>query len=172
MAEPDWLTVGHIAGTHGIRGEVRVVSRTDFPEVRFAPGTELMLSHPRLEGMVPLTVESFRPHKQGFLVKFREWADINEAEGYKSGTLMVERSKAVDEDEAYYLFEIIGCEAVTTEGEKLGAIVDILQPGANDVWVVRRPGGKDLLLPYIDDVVKDVDVEGKRVVIQWMEGLD
>ncbi|SFS51959.1 ribosome maturation factor RimM [Marininema halotolerans] len=173
MSKPDWLTVGHIAGTHGVRGEVRVVSRTDYPELRFVPDARLILEHPRLKENLSLTVESVRSHQKGYLIRFREWPDLTTAEPYKGGTLLVNRSEGVEgEEDGFYLYEIMGCEVVTTEGESLGTITNILQPGANDVWVVRRPKGKELLIPFIEDVVKEVDVAAKRVTIQWMEGLD
>ena len=113
MNQPEWLKVGQIVGTHGIRGEVRVISRTDFPEERFSPGVRLMLRHPRLESPVPLTVERSRPHKRVLLIKFREWNNINDAEPYKGGELVVEGSEALDLDEGeYYFYQIIGCEVV------------------------------------------------------------
>ncbi|OYD06457.1 ribosome maturation factor RimM [Paludifilum halophilum] len=174
MRKPDWLTVGHIAGTHGIRGGVRVIPRTDFPEVRFAPESQVFLSHPDHEEMLSLTVEDARPHKKGLLVRFQEWTDIDQVEPYKGGTLVVDPADRVEpeEEDAFYLYEIMGCEAVTTDGRTLGVVTDILQPGANDVWVVEKPEGGELLIPFIEDVVKEVDVSAKRVRIQWMEGLE
>ncbi|MDR6227290.1 ribosome maturation factor RimM [Desmospora profundinema] len=174
MGRPEWLVVGHIAGTHGIRGEVRVISRTDYPEVRFAPGSQLLLSQENKEEMLPLTVERSRPHKKGYILQFRDWTDINQSESLKGGTLVVDPEEAVDGgDDEFYFHEILGCEVFTTDGNRVGIITDILQPGANDVWVVRPPeGGRDWLIPYIDDVVQDVDVSAKRVVIHWMEGLE
>ncbi|MNR58654.1 Ribosome maturation factor RimM [compost metagenome] len=76
----------------------------------------------------------------------------------------------LDEDE-YYYHEILGCSVVTAAGEKLGQITEILTPGANHVWVVKRPKGRDLLLPVIDEVVLEVDVENKQVTVELMEGL-
>jgi 16S rRNA processing protein RimM len=174
MDQPEWLVVGYIAGTHGIRGEVRVVSRTDFPEIRFAPGAQLHLSHEGGETMLPLTVERSRPYKKGYILGFHGWTDINQVEPLKGGTLVVGRDEAVSgEDDAFYIHEILGCAVFTTEGELLGTITDILQPGANDVWVVRpAEGGRDWLIPYIDDVVLRVEPTNKRVVIQWMDGLE
>lgn len=174
MNRPDWLTVGYIAGTHGIRGEVRIIPRTDYPEVRFASGAKVYLSIEGQDRMMPLTVEKARPHKQGLLIRFREWTDIDQAESHKGGTLVVNRSEGMvlDEEDAFYLYEIIGCRVRTTEGRKVGVVTDVLQPGANDVWVVKQPNGKELLLPYIDEVVQEVDVSAQCVVIQWMEGLE
>lgn len=172
MNEPEWLCVGYVAGTHGLRGEVRVASRTDSPAERFAVGAELYLDHPEGEALLPLTVERSRPHKKGWLIKFSGWDGIEEAEKYKGGKLLVPAAEEDLEEDEYYFYQIIGCRAVTTDGRELGEIADILQTGANDVWVVRPEGGKrDLLIPFIDRVVKRVDIRAKRVVIQWMEGL-
>lgn len=71
----------------------------------------------------------------------------------------------------YYFHEIIGCTVVTEEGETVGTVSEILTPGANDVWVVKRNNGKEVLIPYIEDVVKNVDVEAKIITIRPMEGL-
>ena len=71
----------------------------------------------------------------------------------------------------FYYFEIIGCQVVTTDGETIGEISEILETGANDVWVIKRPGQKDALIPYIEDVVKEVNIETKEVTIQVLEGL-
>ncbi|MFD1394683.1 ribosome maturation factor RimM [Kroppenstedtia eburnea] len=173
MQEPDLLTVGRIAGTHGIRGEVRVHSRTDYPELRFAPGTQLLLVHPSLEEGRPITVVRARPHKDFWLVQFEEWTNINQAEPFKGGLLSVSREEAVEpEEDAFYLHEIVGSRVVTTEGEPVGVITEILQPGANDVWVIRKDGGGEVLIPFIDDVVRKVDPSAKQVIIRWMEGLE
>jgi 16S rRNA processing protein RimM len=81
-----------------------------------------------------------------------------------------EERKPLDEGE-YYYHEIIGCTVITDDGEELGTVSEILAPGANHVWVVERPKGKQVLLPVIDDVILDVDVEAKRIRVHLMEGL-
>ncbi|MFD1426580.1 16S rRNA processing protein RimM [Kroppenstedtia sanguinis] len=173
MQEPDQLTVGRITGTHGIRGEVRVHSRTDYPELRFAPGTPLFLIHPSLEEGQPVTVVRARPHKDFWLVQFEEWTNINQAEPFKGGLLRVSREEAVEpEEDAFYLHEIIGSRVVTTEGESVGVVTEILQPGANDVWVIQKDGGGEVLIPFIEDVVRKVDPSARQVIIRWMEGLE
>lgn len=173
MGEPDQLTVGRITGTHGIRGEVRVSSRTDYPKLRFAPGAKLFLSHPSLDEIQRITVVRARPHKDSWLLQFEEWTDINQAEPCKGGILLIDRQEAVEpEGDAYYLHEIIGCLVITTEGKTVGTVTEILQPGANDVWVVQKAGGGEVLIPFIDEVVRKVDPSAKRVIIQWMEGLE
>lgn len=163
--------VAKIVNTHGVRGELKLVPQTDFPDVRFAKGSELLLLGPMGERL-PVTVESGRPQKNVWMVKFKEFADINAAEKVKNWEVKVSSEDLVDLDEGeFYYHEIIGCRVFTEEGEDLGTIKEILTPGANDVWVVEMPNGKDLLLPYIDDVVLTVDKTAQKVTVRLMEGL-
>ncbi|MBP1156038.1 MULTISPECIES: ribosome maturation factor RimM [unclassified Paenibacillus] len=165
-------TVGKIVNTHGIRGELKIVLQTDFPEERFTKGGKLVFFNPEQGSTFPVTVESSRFHKNMIVARFQGFNDINEVEKYKGWLLKVEEQYLSElEDEEFYYHEIIGCRVYTEEGEELGTISDILSPGANDVWVVERSKGKPLLLPYIDDVVLSVDVEQKRVMVRLMEGL-
>jgi 16S rRNA processing protein RimM len=163
-------TVGIIANTHGIRGELKIVPQTDFPE-RFDKGSALVIVDPQNK-QTPVTIQTARLHKNTYIVKFDNFNNINEVEKYKGSLLKVEEKYLEDlgEDE-YYYHEIKGCTVVTDEGEELGTITEILSPGANDVWVVNRPKGKQVLLPVIDDVVLSVDVTNKIVKIHLMEGL-
>lgn len=165
-------TVGKIVNTHGIRGELKIVPQTDFAEDRFAKGSRLIFIEPEQGTKLPVVVESSREHKNVFIVKFQGFTNINEVEKYKGWLLKVEEQYLSDlDDDEFYYHEIVGCAVFTEEGEELGQISEILSPGANDVWVVKRPNGKPLLLPYIDDVVLEVDVEQKKVVVRLMEGL-
>ncbi|USB32123.1 ribosome maturation factor RimM [Paenibacillus sp. YPG26] len=166
------LTVGKIVNTHGIRGELKVLLSTDFPEVRFAPGKELIMVHPETKQQVKAIVDQSRPSKQTYLVKFKEYGNINEVEKYKGWDLKVTKDQTIELPEnEYYFHEIIGCRVVTEKGEELGVIDEILRPGANDVWVVKTPARKQILLPVIDDVVLDVNVTDKLVKVHLMEGL-
>lgn len=166
------LSVGKVVNTHGIRGELKVLLSTDFPEVRFAPKAKLMLVHPERNEQIEVTVGMSRSYKQMYIVKFDGFDDINEVEKYKGYELKVSKSNTVELPEnEYYFHEIIGCKVVSDEGEELGVIEEILRPGANDVWVVKMPNRKQLLLPVIDDVVLDVDVQAKLVKVHLMEGL-
>lgn len=175
MKAPDWLTVGNIIKPQGLRGEVRVKPVTDFPERRFAPDSVLTLFPPG-DGTSPLTltVVNSRPHKNIYVIKFREIDSVEQIERLRGAELRIPVQEAHElEQHAYYFHEIIGCEVFTNSGERIGTIKDILQPGANDVWVVARDHGQpELYLPYIADVVKQVLPEQKRVLIEWMEGLE
>ena len=163
--------VAKIVNTHGIRGELKLVAQTDFPDVRFGKGSVLVLVGPAgVEREV--TVETGRPQKNVWLVKFREFADINAAEKVKGWEVKIREEDLVELEEGeFYYHEIIGCRVFTEEGEDLGTVKEILTPGANDVWVVEMPNGKELLLPYIDEVVLAVDVDAGKVTVRLMEGL-
>jgi 16S rRNA processing protein RimM len=161
-----------VVNTHGIRGEVKVLPSTDFPGERFAPGSRLTLHAPDSSAAAEVEVASAREHKGTYLVSFKGFDNINQVLPYKGWTVKVPASRRVPLGEGeYYFHEIIGCAVVTEEGEELGRISEILRPGANDVWVVERPQGRPALIPYIADVVLDVDVAAKRVTIRLMEGL-
>ncbi|KOP67610.1 16S rRNA processing protein RimM [Bacillus sp. FJAT-18019] len=167
------FTVGKIVNTHGIRGEVKVVPHTDFADQRFAAKSKLYLVTEK-GGKMDVTVEASRFHKNMYILKFKELHGINEVEKYKGSLLKItaDLQEELPENE-YYFHEIIGCKVMTDEdpAEELGTISEILTPGANDVWVVKTPQGKEVLLPAIPDVVLDVDKEAKLVRVHLMEGL-
>lgn len=164
--------VGKIVNTHGLMGEVRVISTTDFEEERYEPGSKLYYVSKSGEKPKMLTIKSHRKHKNFDLLTFVGYTNINQVEPFKEGLLKVAESELSPlEENAYYFHEIIGCEVFTTDGESLGKIKEILTPGANDVWVVQNEAKKEVLIPYIVDVVKTVDIKNKTITIEVMEGL-
>lgn len=167
-----WFNVGKIVNTHGIKGEVRVVSRTDFPEERYKTGNILYLFLPKSKTPIELTVKTHRTHKNFELLSFEGYENINEVEKFRDGILKVPESQLGDLDEGeFYFHEIMGCLVATTKGVEIGKVTEILTPGANDVWVVKGANGKEQLIPYIEDVVKKVDLKEKVIIIDPMEGL-
>ncbi|MDG5788214.1 ribosome maturation factor RimM [Evansella sp. AB-P1] len=169
----DWLNVGKIVNTHGIHGEIRVISRTDFPEERYAIGNTLYVLTNKGERF-PLEIMSWRQHKQFDLLTFKGYTNVNDVEQFKGQLLQIHENSLndqLDEGEFYYR-DIIGMTVLTDTGEELGKVKEILSPGANDVWVVqRKEKGKDILIPYISDVVKKVNKKDQKVIIHPMEGL-
>lgn len=166
-----YFNVGKIVNTHGIKGEVKVVRITDFDD-RFTPGQRLFLFKKGSNEPEIVTIKSHRQHKGFDMILFEEYSNINDVEPFKEGMLKItEAYQAPLEANAYYYHEILGCEVVTTDGRVLGEIKEILSPGANDVWVVKQKGKKDVLIPYIEDIVKTVDIDKKHVTIEPMEGL-
>lgn len=167
-----WFNVGKIVNTHGVRGEVRVLSITDFPEERYAVGSELGLFMPNSEIPIMLTVQSYRKHKNFTLLTFQDHKNINDVEKYRDGMLKVSEDKLSElEEGVFYHHEIIGCTVHTLDGEEIGKVTDIFETGANDVWTVTPQKGKPHYIPYIDDVVKQIDIDKKEIVIEAIEGL-
>lgn len=165
------LKVGKIVNTHSLRGEVKVISSTDFEEQRFEKGTELLITRGN-QVVKEVTVESYRTHKNNLLVKFVGIDSIEEAEKLKNLQIKIDSDNIGElEENEFYFHEIIGCEVLDENGKSLGEISEILTPGANDVWVIKSQNGKEILIPYIEDVVKKIDVENKKIDIEVMEGL-
>lgn len=167
-----WFNVGKIVNTHGIRGEARIISKTDFADERYKPGSKLYLFMPDAKTPLELTVKAHRKHKNFDLLTFEGYENINHVEKMKGGILKITEEQLTElEENEFYYHEIIGCTVVTQTGEEIGTVKEILSPGANDVWVVNRKGGKEALIPYIEDVVKKIDIENKKIEIDAMEGL-
>ncbi|SFE39520.1 ribosome maturation factor RimM [Alteribacillus iranensis] len=169
----EWFNVGKIINTHGVRGELKILPITDFVDDRFQNGNELFLFHETKKDRVKVTIERSRSHKQFLLLTVTEINTLEEAETWKGGILQIPETALTPLEEGeYYYHEIIGCTVYTEEEKPLGEVDDILSPGANDVWVVKPfHGEKEILIPYIKEVVKEIDVEKKRISIQLMEGL-
>ncbi|MCU9612126.1 ribosome maturation factor RimM [Caldibacillus lycopersici] len=167
-----YFNVGKIVNTHGIKGEVRVISSTDFPDERYKKGSELTLFF--LNGKQPITlkVNNWRKHKNFDLLTFDGYESLNDVEAFKGGLLKVseDQLEELDSDE-FYFHEIIGCTVKNMDGETIGVIKEILTPGANDVWVVKGTDRKEYYIPYIDEIVKEINVKDKIVWIEPMEGL-
>jgi len=166
----NYYKIGTIVNTHGLKGELKILSVTDFPELRYKKGKKLYIV--TKEKNIAVTIKSAKVQKNMYMIVFNGLEDINLVEKYKGFDLVVseDEQQGLEKDEYYYR-EIIGLTVETIEGETLGTIKEIMSPGANDVWVVNRKGQDDLLLPVIDDVIKKVDLENQKVTIELMEGL-
>lgn len=168
----NYFNVGKIVNTQGLQGELRVLSVTDFAEERFKKGSKLALFDQNDQLVMEVEIAKHRKHKNFDIVKFKGLNHINDVEKYKEHALKIAEENLTDLEEGdFYYHEIIGLEVYEND-QLLGVISEILQPGANDVWVVKRKGKKDLLLPYIPPVVLNVDVAAGRVDVELLEGLD
>ncbi|HJD33063.1 MAG TPA: ribosome maturation factor RimM [Candidatus Mediterraneibacter tabaqchaliae] len=163
-----FLQVGVISSTHGIRGEVKVFPTTDDP-MRFKKLKKVLLDtgRERLE----LEVQSVRFFKQFAIVKFKGIDNINDIERYKGKGLFVPREDAVPlgEDE-YYIADLIGMEVFTEDGH-FGVVRDVMETGANEVYIVESDKHGEVLIPAIRQCVLDVNVEEKKMKIRLMDGL-
>ena len=168
----NYYNVGKIVNTQGLQGEMRVLSVTDFADERFKKGAELALFDEKDQFVQTVTIASHRKHKNFDIIKFKDMYHINAIEKFKGFSLKVAEEDLTDlEDGEFYYHEIIGLDVYEND-QLIGQIKEILQPGANDVWVVKRKGKRDLLLPYIPPVVLNIDIPGNRVDVDILEGLD
>ena len=164
----DLLKVGVITTTHGVRGEVKVFPTTD-PE-RFLDLEYVILDAGR--EMKKLEIRNVKFFKNLVILKFDGIDNINDIEMYKQRELWVPREEAqeLDEDE-YYIADLIGMDVLLENGEKFGVLRDVMETGANDVYIVDRVDGEEVLLPAIHDCVLDVDVEKNTMTVHLMKGL-
>lgn len=168
----NYFNVGKIVNTQGLQGEMRVLSVTDFAEERFKKGNALALFDKKDQFVMDVEIASHRKVKNFDIIKFKGMYHINDIEKFRDFSLKVAEEDLSDlEDGEFYYHEIIGLEVYEND-VLLGTIKEILQPGANDVWVVKRKGKRDLLLPYIPPVVLGIDIEQGRVDVEIPEGLD
>lgn len=164
-----FLRVGVISSTHGVRGEVKVYPTTDDPE-RFRELKAVILD--AKDGRKTFEIENVKFFKNQVILKFKGVDNINEVEQYKGTDLLVSREDAVPlEENENFIADLIDMTVVTDAGEELGILTDVIQTGANDVYVVKAPQGKEVLLPAIRDCILEVDVEEKRMRVHVLEGL-
>jgi 16S rRNA processing protein RimM len=164
------LRVGVIIRTHGIKGEVKVYPTTDSP-FRFDEITHVKLKLNE-KTVRELDIESVKHFKDLVILKFKGIDNINDVERYKGADLYIPREEGQELGEGeYYIADIIDIEVVTDKGEHLGTVRDVLETGANDVYIVERPGQKDLMIPATEECILDVDIENNIMTVHLLDGL-
>ncbi len=166
----DFLIVGTITTPHGVHGEVKIFPQTDdtrrfkkLKEVYLDTGKEKHLLHP----------ESVKFFKQFVIIKFKEFNSMNEVEGLRNKNLMVDREHAVKlQKDEYFISDLIGVKVYREDDSLLGELYDVLQTGANDVYLVKKEDGKEVLLPAIKECIKEVDMENRTMKVFVMPGLE
>ncbi|MBQ7795000.1 MAG: 16S rRNA processing protein RimM [Lachnospiraceae bacterium] len=163
------LRVGVITSTHGVRGEVKVFPTTDDMN-RFKKLKTVILDTGKEQQT--LNIEHVKFFKNMVILKFKGFDNINDVEMWRQKDLLIKREQAVrlspDEN---FIVDLIGLDVVTDEGEKLGVMQDVLQTGANDVYIVKTAAGKEILLPAIKDCILNVDLEKGEMLVHVLDGL-
>lgn len=165
----DFLEIGQIVNSYGIKGFFKVVPFTD-DITRFDDLETIYIEkNKKLEKKV---IEEVKYHKNLVLLKIKGIDDINDTEQYKTCILKIDRKDAVElPEDTYFITDLIGIEVFNEEGELLGKLVDIFPTGSNDVYVVKDELGKQILLPAIGEVIKEVDVQSKKMTVKLIPGL-
>ncbi|MBQ9065432.1 MAG: ribosome maturation factor RimM [Blautia sp.] len=166
----DFLKVGTITTTHGVHGEVKVYPTTDSPE-RFLELERVFAVTG--QGREQLTIQNVKFFKNMVILKFKEFDNINDIIKYKGADLVIPREEGAGlmEDE-YYIADLIGMDVFLEDGTAYGTLIDVMETGANDVYIVKRSDGKEILLPAIHDCIKEVNPENGRMTVHLMKGLD
>lgn len=162
------LTVGIIGAPHGLKGEVKIDVRTDKPELRLYPGASLETIPPE-EG--PLVIAAVREYKGATYVRFTDISDRNAVETLRGVRLIVESDEEEPEEDAWYPHELVGLEALDPEGYELGIVKDLYLRPAQDLLVVEEPDGQLAYVPFVRDIVREVDIADHCVVIDAPAGL-
>lgn len=164
------LVVARIGRAHGIKGEVTVEVRTDEPELRLGPGA-VLATDPATVG--PLTIETGRVHSGRLLLRFEGVHDRTGAEALRNTLLIAEvdpDERPEDEDE-YYDHQLIDLDVVTEDGQHVGRITEISHLPTQDLFVVERPDGSEVYVPFVEQIVTGIDLEEQRAVIDPPPGL-
>jgi len=166
MGEDDRnVTIGVITSPFGVKGEVKAHPYTDFPE-RFEDLVEVLVAGGNV-GSRMMKIEGVRYHKGAVLIKFAGIGDMTAAESLRGAELRIREADLMPlEKDEYYIHDIIGMDVVTTEGESLGKVKEVLRSAANDVYVTERA-----MIPAVKEFVRSVDVGAKKMVVQPVEGL-
>lgn len=165
----DIFQVGVISSTHGIAGEVKVFPTTDDVK-RFKKLKHVILDTGKEK--MNLEVCQVKFFKQMVILKFKEFNNINEVERFRGKSLYVTRENAVKlQKDEYFIADMIGMRVISTEGEELGILEDVLQTGANDVYVVEKEGSQQLLLPAIKACIREINMEQGTITVYLMPGL-
>ena len=155
------IVIGRVGAPHGIRGDLRIIPLTDFPE-RFIALREVMV------GDELLHIEQMKPQGKNILMRFREYGVREEAQRLTGQLLTVTRAEAAPLDEGeYYVFDIVGLTVYDEEGHELGTVENVLKTGSNDVYVVRAEDGREILIPALRAVVLAIDVPGGRMTVRF-----
>jgi 16S rRNA processing protein RimM len=164
----EYIKIGAIAGTHGLRGEVSVKSFTQFNDIRFAKGN--IIFRETSSGMQELKIVSMRQKTDRILLQLAGYDHIEQVEAWKGSLLYIQKDQLheLDEDEVYY-FELMHCQVVDMEGRLLGEVSDLIETGSS--VVLRVSGNKEILIPYVKAFVKEADIAAKRIVVELLEGM-
>ena len=165
----EYLEIGQIVNTSGLKGVVKVNPFTD-DITRFEKLKTVLLD--KNGTLVEYEIEQVRYHKNMVMLKLKGIDDINQAEMLRNLYIKINRKYAVKlPKDSYFIVDLLGLEVYTVEGELLGTVNDIFPTGSNDVYVVKDEFGKQILIPALKTVIKDIDLESKKIIVELPEGL-
>lgn len=160
----DKFEIGKIVNTFGIKGEVKITPYTDNIQ-QFKKVKHIYVNDTKME------IESTKFQKNVVILKLKGVDDMTSAEDLRGSIIKVDRSNKKLPEGTYYIVDLIGSSVYTDEGNLLGILKDIYNTGANDIYTVETSDGKEVLLPSIKEVIKEIDVENKKIIVHILKGL-
>lgn len=165
----EYLEIGQIVNTNGLKGLIKIKPFTD-DITRFEKLTNVYIDYK--SKLIEFKIEKVRYVKNMVLLKLEGIDDIDEAEKYRNCYIKIDRENEPDlPKDTYYVVDLIGCEVFTIDNTNLGKVDEVFSTGSNDVYVVKSEDGKQVLLPAIKQVIKQIDIENKKILVELIEGL-
>nr|WP_300005368.1 ribosome maturation factor RimM [Tissierella sp.] len=162
----EYIVVGKIVNTHGIRGEVKIYPYTDDIE-RFSDLKNIYIGEDKLS----VEIDNVKYHKNMILTKLKEFDNINEVLKFKEELVFIHENEKVElPKDNYFIYELIDCKVFDLEGNSLGYISDVLQNSSNDIYIIKD-NGKEYLIPAVKEFIKEVNIEKKIIIIDPIEGM-
>lgn len=164
----DYIKVGRIINTHGIKGELKIIPLTDNID-RF---DDLKTSYLG-DNKIKVEIDKVKYHKGFVIVKFKEYNNINDVIKYKDDFIYIDENDKVElPEDHYFIFDIVGCIVYDTEQNKIGKVTEVIQSVSNDVYVVKDiENYRDYLIPAVKEFVVEIDIENKTIIIDPIEGM-
>jgi len=159
--EPVYLAIGRLGKPHGLDGGIIFYIITDFPE-RLKKGKKVFIGDTKL----PVNIQSVKEHSKGLIFQFEEFSTIDEVEIFKSQYVYVDSQDLPELPEGeYYHHQLIGLQVFDPQGNEIGILQNILETGANDVYLIKNSDAKEILIPALLDLIKKIDIENKTMII-------
>lgn len=167
----EYVTIAKILSTHGLKGQFRCYSLTSFPKERFQLRRKLTLHNEKTDERLDVTLSYVRQQSGFYILGFEEIDTIDKAELYLKWTVDIDKAEAPLPDDHFRIADLLGCEVLDQEGKKLGEVKDVFSYSPTWTLRVKREGAKDFFVPFVDQFVKVVDIENKKLTIEPIDGL-
>ncbi len=165
IGEPVYLTIGRLGKPHGLEGAIIFYVITDFPE-RIKRGRQVFIGEEKLIAQI----DSVKEHSRGLIIQFKEFTDISEIERFKSQYVYVSAKDLPNlPDGEYYHHQLIGLKVFDPEGNEIGILHDILETGANDVYLIKDSHNKEILIPALLELIVNIDIKNQSMVVKPLD---
>lgn len=166
----EYFEIGQIVNTSGLKGVVKINPFTDDVS-KFEDLKKVFIE--KNKELIEYEIEEVRYHKNQVLIKFKTIDSIEEAEKFRNCYIKIARKDAKElPEDTYYIVDLIGLEVYSNDNVFIGNVIDVFPTGSNDVYVIKRDGNTDLLVPAIKDVIENIDIKNKKMIINLIEGLE